>query len=109
MDPWGGASGATSAINETATLFTVNGYLTLSLNPYFVGQEPAGSALPAGEGSTYPLLADGTPLFSGRIIADLDEAVVPEPATYVAGALLLLPLGMTFFRKWPKAQKAVVK
>jgi hypothetical protein len=105
MDPWGGAVGATKAVTETYSLETLNGFLTLySLNPVPAGTEPIGLA---GEGSTTPLLADSGTFFSGRIIADLDVAVVPEPATYLAGALLLLPFGLTFFRKSLKMQKAV--
>jgi hypothetical protein len=114
VDPWGtGTSSATAAATEkTATLTTeADGYLYLTgfSSGGSYSDEPAGTYTPAGE---LPGEAGGPPPpggWSGRIVADLDEAVVPEPATYIAGALLLLPLGLTFFRKSPKLAKAVVK
>jgi hypothetical protein len=108
LDPWGNGNSSSSAAAtlNTAKLSTdANGYLELT---DVTANEPAGSFEPAGEKAANPLNqapfdADGAAPPGGWtaiVVADLDEdVVVPEPTTYIAGALLLLPFAFSFFRK----------
>ena len=80
----------------TGTLSTVGGFLYLT--------QISEASVPAddgGQGNSDPGNVGGfSPSLSGRIVADLAEGVVPEPATYLAGLLVFAPLAASTFRRF---------
>ena len=96
VDPWG--DGTTSATESASTITTgiqtsVDGYL------YMPSQFPSDEVgheiydgTDAGNGVHY----------YGRLVTDLAESVspVPEPSTYLTGALMLIPLGTGALRRF---------
>lgn len=101
LDPWGAAtsSGTAVAYNNVSLSTSADGYLCLS---------GVGTTEAEGTGNMNPPFeADGGPPgLTGRIISDLDEdALVPEPSTYLAGSLLLLPFAFSLVRKFRGAAK----
>ena len=84
-DPWGnGTSGASvTAQLQSAFVTTVGGYLYLT---GIAGTDPEASLSESGtdSGDGMPLMASAP---SGRIVADLAEAAVPEPGILALAAL----------------------
>jgi hypothetical protein len=102
LDPWGTgtvSSTATASLQSNVKLSTVGGYLFLAAS---------GSSNPTGTAGSAPYPAGDCPPptgICGRIVADLSVCLVPEPSTYVAGVLLLLPFAVSAFRKFRGEKK----
>jgi hypothetical protein len=98
IDPWGNNANNTAGSSAlqviSASLQTINGFLVLTFPTAYVGPDPSELA-PTGTA------IGGLNGQSARILDDTVEYLVPvpEPATYLAGALLLLPFGSAAVRQ----------
>jgi hypothetical protein len=96
LDPWG-----TSASQESATMNIVGGYMYLTSINYVTGlfgvpgQDNGGTAPAETTGDA----GDAMALGNARIVTDLAETAVPEPSTYLGGALLLIPFTVNSVRR----------
>jgi len=104
IDPWGTGTGnnaGTSATVVNATVQLVNGFLYVTYPIDFTGPDPADTT---GTDGTTQLGHNGE---TGRILVDaVEAAAVPEATTTIAGALLLLPLGVSTLRILRKKRMA---
>ena len=105
LDPWGNNANNTagsSALNViTASLQLLNGFLVLTYPLTYVGPDPS------------ELSNTGTAIGfnNGQVARILDDSVqylvpVPEPSTYLAAVLLLLPFGSGAIRQLRKKLQA---
>jgi hypothetical protein len=100
LDPWGdGNENFPNAADNGADtvkglLNLVGGYLVITFDNSYVGPDPA----PAG-GDTGFASGQGYGVQYARILEDTVEYAVPEPSTYIAGAMLLIPFAAGSFRK----------
>ena len=119
------ANGTLSAYTFTLTLLNVGNGLSVSYNPFLVGDNNPKTAGSAGNAESLDFLiaalqynanlndtydvtlsaTDGTTTLSTseQIIAGTGAAPVPEPTTIVAGGLMLLPFGIGALRKFRKS------
>jgi hypothetical protein len=105
VDPWGnGTASATASATAYSAVdleTSASGFLYLP-NQYFPSPEQpseSGDGTEAGYGAN---------LLTGRIVTDLAESVtvVPEPSTWLTGALMLIPLGKGAFRRFRASRNA---
>jgi len=94
MDPWGtspnGKDAGSTANSVQASLQLLNGFLVLTYPQNYVGPDlntENGAAVGDLNGQV------------ARILDDTVEYVVPEPSTYIAGAMLLIPFAVSSVRK----------
>jgi len=95
-----GIYGASPAVME----FSVGGTVIGSITPQTVGQwEYFSATFVAGPNQTTAMINQNT-AYNGNDFAldDIDIAPVPEPSTVIAGALLLLPFGVSALRRLRK-------
>jgi len=101
LDPWGDGNenfpnAADNGADQVKGLLNlVNGYLVITFDNSYVGPEPGGNDnLNTGFAS-----GQGYGVQYARILEDTVEYAVPEPSTYIAGAMLLIPFAMSSVRK----------
>lgn len=103
IDPWGSetsvAPGATAG-ELTGTLCSIDGNLVVSFNSL----SPNGYT--AASESNDSAIGHGNHVESGVILEDTVEYVVPEPATYLAAVLMLVPFGTSALKQQRASRRA---
>ena len=95
----GAGAEAVSAANY-ATLIGLNNLAQQSWRPHFF------FPINPNASGTYTFELEAFDSMGGRLAFTTMDVVVPEPSTYIAGAMLLLPVGVSVLRKMRKSQTA---